>query len=277
MIRLIKIVAFGLCFPFVLVAQENDVFNLENSRKFANYLFDTEQFDLATVEFERVVFMAPDDSLSVLKLIQAYRYEQNYDIGLKRAFDLLQNPAKLSYPFLKELFLFQSHLGQHNDNVVMASNNQLLDADQRHQMILSALLMKKSWDEGAAYYSINKSDDPYYARLGKLLDERTVMKKKSPYLASGLSVVVPGLGKMYTNDWADGVITLGFVATTAWQAYRGFKEDGVKSVYGWIFGSISAGFYLGNIYGSFKSARNFNHRIDNAYYEKVSGTIYNYY
>jgi hypothetical protein len=277
MTRLIKILILSIFFPVIISAQENDIFNLENSRKFADYLFDTRQFDLATVEFERVVFMAPDDSLSILKLIKAYRNEHKYEVGLKRAFDLLPATSNLSFPFLKELFLLQSHLEQHEENLQMIRDNQMLSEGQRNEMILSALMLNRSWEKGEAYFTMNQADDPYYSRLGNLLDERKTLKKKSPYLASGLSVLLPGMGKIYTRDWADGIITLGFVATSAWQAYRGFNEDGIKSIYGWIFGSIGAGFYLGNIYGSFKGARNYNKRIDNAHYEKVSGTVYNHY
>jgi hypothetical protein len=89
-----------------------------------------------------------------------------------------------------------------------------------------------------------------------------------------MSTFIPGSGKIYTKNWQDGLIALLFVASNAWQAYRGFSKDGVKSTYGWVFGSIGAGFWLGNIYGSYKSAQKFNKQIQKGYHDKISGVIY---
>ena len=60
------------------------------------------------------------------------------------------------------------------------------------------------------------------------------------------------------------------VGATGIQAYRGFNEKGVKSAYGWIFGGFGAGLYLGNIYGSFKSAKDFNHKHENELLKKAT-------
>ena len=83
---------------------------------------------------------------------------------------------------------------------------------------------------------------------------------KSPFLAGAFSTIIPGSGKFYTGDWKDGIISLVMVSAIAYQAYRGFDRAGVSSVYGWIYGTIAAGFYLGNIYGSVKSAQRYNKR-----------------
>ncbi|MEJ2567876.1 MAG: hypothetical protein P8Z50_03225 [candidate division WOR-3 bacterium] len=48
------------------------------------------------------------------------------------------------------------------------------------------------------------------------------------------------------------------VGITGWQAYEGFKADGVHSVKGWIFGVVGGIFYLGNIYGSVVAADIYN-------------------
>ena len=48
------------------------------------------------------------------------------------------------------------------------------------------------------------------------------------------------------------------VGGTAFQAYRGFNNEGLSSTSGWIFTALSSGFYAGNIYGSAKSAQVYN-------------------
>jgi len=254
--------------------QAQDLFNLENSRKFANYLFDSGQYGLAIDEFERVVFMAPNDSISILNLLSAYRSEKRFEIGVKRAFDLLHKTEYLPIDFLKEVFLLQAFSGKHANNLEMVRSNRKLNSSEKQKLELSSIMLDRDWDMAQEYYDEKNNSDPFFKSMGTLLDQRQELNTKSPYLASGMSMIVPGLGKVYTKDYADGIVTFLFVVTNAYQAYRGFKEDGVKSVYGWIFGSIGAGFYLGNIYGSFKSARKHNTRIEKAYYDQVSTAIY---
>ena len=64
-----------------------------------------------------------------------------------------------------------------------------------------------------------------------------------------------------------------FVAANAWQAYRGFNEHGIKSTYGWTFASLSASFYIGNIFGAVKAAKRYNknkrNEIDNQVFDFV--------
>jgi hypothetical protein len=272
MIRWIKMIFLFLAVQGALQAQ--DVFNLENSRKFAQYLYDSGQYALAADEFERVVFMAPRDSTSILTLLKAYRMDENYGIGLKRSMELLPASEKLEGDFLRELFIVRAYAGQHEMNREMLAENRVIDEKLKQQYMLSAMMLGKEWEEAEGYFNQNPNGNGPFKELGVMLEERSEMKNKSPFLAAGLSTVVPGLGKLYTGDWQDGLVALLFVGTNAWQSYRGFRNDGVSSVYGWLFGSISAGFWLGNIYGSFKAAKRHNDRIENVYYDEISGAVY---
>ncbi len=62
-----------------------------------------------------------------------------------------------------------------------------------------------------------------------------------------------------SGKWLNDVV-LGFlfIAGTGWQSYSRFKKSGISSAGGWIYGGLSFGFYLGNIYGSVVSARKYN-------------------
>ena len=94
-----------------------------------------------------------------------------------------------------------------------------------------------------------------------------------------LSAVVPGSGKMYAGYWYDGFISLSIVGIAAWQAYRGFTIYGADRLYSWIFASLSASFYISNLYGSFKAVnmKNYNLR-QNIHYdiEEVFNSVYTY-
>ncbi|HKK42149.1 MAG TPA: hypothetical protein VJ963_07055, partial [Bacteroidales bacterium] len=111
---------------------------------------------------------------------------------------------------------------------------------------------QKVADEAVKAYS----DFP--AGIVNLAKDAENIRFKSPFVAGAFSAIVPGTGKFYTKNWADGVFSMIFVAGSAWQAYRGFKKHGSASAYGWTFASVSASFYLGNIYGSVKAAKRYN-------------------
>lgn len=81
------------------------------------------------------------------------------------------------------------------------------------------------------------------------------LRQKSPMLAAGLSTVVPGLGKVYAGRVGEGVsaflIVGSLMAATAENAYK----EGWANWKTILFGSLSAVFHLGNIYGSAVSVR----------------------
>jgi TM2 domain-containing membrane protein YozV len=83
---------------------------------------------------------------------------------------------------------------------------------------------------------------------------------KSPALAGLLSAVIPGSGKMYVDEWGDGITALVVTSLFAFLAYDNFRAD--HTTRAWIFTGLGVFFYAGNIYGSIASAQIFNARID---------------
>jgi putative component of membrane protein insertase Oxa1/YidC/SpoIIIJ protein YidD len=81
----------------------------------------------------------------------------------------------------------------------------------------------------------------------------TSLSDKKPWLAAFYSGLVPGLGKVYTGEWKDGVYAFALVSAFSWLTYR-FAEDKGLSPYTILYGSLAMSFYVGNVYGSWKSA-----------------------
>jgi hypothetical protein len=50
-----------------------DLFNVENSKKFANYLLNTRQYNLAALEYERILSIAKPDAEISSNLLKTYR------------------------------------------------------------------------------------------------------------------------------------------------------------------------------------------------------------
>jgi TM2 domain-containing membrane protein YozV len=84
----------------------------------------------------------------------------------------------------------------------------------------------------------------------EILRRYDTLPRKSPLLAAALSMLVPGLGRVYLGRWPDGLISFLLVGTTAALAAQGFYDEGRGSVRGWILGGVSALLYAGNVYGS---------------------------
>jgi len=80
---------------------------------------------------------------------------------------------------------------------------------------------------------------------------------------------------VYSMDWKDGLISLVFAGATALQAYRGYKQYGPRSGFFIGYASVAATFYLGNLYGSFKSAKRHNARINKSIEDAVTSSLLN--
>jgi hypothetical protein len=84
----------------------------------------------------------------------------------------------------------------------------------------------------------------------ELVRRYDALPRKSPVLAAALSMVVPGLGRVYIGRWPDGLMSFLLIGTTAFLAGQGFYAEGEGSVRGWILGGIAGLLYAGNVYGS---------------------------
>lgn len=80
-----------------------------------------------------------------------------------------------------------------------------------------------------------------------------VEQVKKPWLAALSSSLVPGLGKVYTGEWKDGLYAFAVVSAFSWLTYH-FAEEKGFSPYTVLYGSMAFSFYMGNVYGSWKSA-----------------------
>jgi hypothetical protein len=91
------------------------------------------------------------------------------------------------------------------------------------------------------------------ARAAKAAPKGADLPTKSPGLAAGLSVVVPGSGYLYANRpqtaLAAFVVNGLFIAGTYGAAHQ--KEPGLAA----LLGLFSFGFYFGGVYGSAQAAQ----------------------
>jgi len=121
--------------------------------------------------------------------------------------------------------------------------------------------------------NISNSLSPKLERLNQCLQKALDMDYKHPGLAAVMSMVIPGTGKAYSDDLQNGIRSFSIIGLYAWQSYRGFHFEGVKSFYGWAFGVLATGFYGANVYGSYASAKRSNHYYLSEIRKDVIGII----
>ncbi len=267
MIKNIFAILILLC---IVQAKGQDIHDLNHSKQFADYLFKTRQYSLAAEEYERIVFLDSVNIQNKYMLILSYRKAEEYSQALNRFTFFFKNrfimPANFAEEYVKLLLLTK----QADSAFSYLSINQSLNAELKQNYQLAALLLQKKWDDSFKYaMSYPVTNEKMNSRLHLLAFDAKRIKYKKPVTAAIMSAIVPGTGKFYTKNWKDGIIAMTFVGVNAWQAYRGFKKYGKKSAYGWIFAGLSASFYIGNIYGSAKSAKKYNQKLDDELYKKA--------
>ncbi len=113
-----------------------------------------------------------------------------------------------------------------------------------------------------AYYStsrkFNSDHDVLRAEQQTLLSTAPLylnMKRKSPVVAGTLSAIVPGSGKFYAGNRAQGLAALIRVAALGGIVYENWRNHGLTHPQTLIFGGLFSVFYVGNIWGSVLSVQ----------------------
>ena len=265
---------FTLFLSFAAAEESIEYYSPENIRKFADYLYEQGDYLRAIGEYQRYLFYRPQESETInYRIAVCYRFGgksaqaiQSFQT-LLRTYPESQYTSRIYYQIGATYFLMDRY--DQSARFLSDTLPRITDRQQHaeaEQLIGLSYLMQKRWSEageifkglqGADIIRVREKAAVYniYAENGEKLPTR------SPFFAGLLSTVVPGAGRLYTGRLADALNTLFTVGLTGWQAYDGFRRDGLASVKGWTLGTLCGVFYVGNIYGSVISARVYNRHI----------------
>lgn len=264
--------------PIQLTAQSADLYNYQNSKQFATYLLKSGQFEMAIREYERLVYIDTQDDTLKLNLMKSYRYLGKFEQGVSRAKELYKPQTEMPIAQAVEYSkLLMNNRSWEEANKFWDESRHLSTTDKQLFKTSTAIFNNRFEEAKAHLNLVNDTTNFLATGYRTLIDESINGKYKSPFLAGSMSALLPGIGKVYTNDWKDGIVSLLFTAGMAFQSYRGFNKTGIKSTRGWIYGGIGLGFYLGNIYGSAKSAKNYNKKKINKLQHDASSLFNTYY
>ena len=252
-----------LFFTFVLNLnlQAQNLFDKPHSLAFAKYLFDSRQYKFASIELEKLVFFENKNDSLKARLIESYRLSGFHDKGILRTKqmygDIQLIPQKPTIEFAKLLLSDK----RFSETKALLESNKKISNNTKIKFGVELNLLTANWKHADLMIKKYADSVKVISKYRPIVAEALAFKRKRPWLAASLSVIIPGTGKIYTTYWKDGLFTFAGIGISAWQAYDGFNTDGMKSVYGWIFGGVATVLYFSNIYGAAKSARKYN--LDN--------------
>ena len=253
---------FLLCGFSRLQAQEEDLFDEAHATEYATYLMSTRNYQMAAKEWERVIFFRPKDTQAHQQLLLSYLRARQYDRGLIRAKQLYATegmPQDVSFTYGKLLLQSENYLRLIG---YLESKPRLRSVDYDF-LSIGHDLMNKKWRNAQATLNKYEAGSPLYKTYQPLVARTENIPYKKPWAAAALSVAVPGLGRVYTKQWKDGLVSFAFVGALGYAAFRQFRRE-TNTWLGYIYGGLSLAFYAGNIYGSHQSAHRHNNLIDNA-------------
>ena len=224
MTRLINLTILFLLVSFGRAAGQSNLFDCENSKNFAAYLFNSGQYDLSEQEYERIGFFCPFDSTSRLNLLKTYRKLKKFD--KEALFFTTEGLEKLNHlsPDYRDEYIRMLMAEQKYSEVQKAFDAGLVIRQEFEHRLGSELLLKH-W-EGA--YQLSKQEVPKenykITGLRVVANKGYQARRKSPVVATLLSAVFPGAGKMYCGYWGDGAMSFLFTASSTFFAVRGFDK-----------------------------------------------------
>jgi hypothetical protein len=246
-----------------LNAQKEDIFNLSNSLKYADYLYKSAEYDLAIPEFKRILFINPLDQLSGYRIFDCFIQSGNYKSGIKYS-----GLYKKRAVFTDTLNVLQNKLflltRDYNSFHSILKNNKLSEKSLLF-LNFSEQMFRYQWKNAREFLpKLEQYAD--FKQFVPIVNRTANIKYKSPALSFTMSAIIPGTGKIYSGYWKDGLFSLLFTGVSTWQSYRGFKQKGTSGFYGWFMAGIGLSFYTGNLYGSVKAANKRNHEYNHQIY-----------
>ena len=259
---------------FAFAEEPVEYYAPENVLKFADFLYEQGDYLRAAGEYQRYLFYKPQDTEQIhYKIAVSYRFGGKTEQAIQGFETLLRTypesefASRAYYQIGATYFLMdqfdQSTLFLHEALPRITDTRQHAEAEQ---LIGLSYLKQKRWSEASEVFKTLQESDVMPIREKAVVyhnyaEKGARLSTRSPFLAGTLSTIVPGAGRLYTGRLGDALNSLFTIGLTGWQAYDGFRRDGISSAKGWTLGTLCGIFYVGNIYGSVISARVYNRHV----------------
>lgn len=261
-------IIFSIVFCVSTFAQNNSLKSDLNRKLFADNLYCEQDYLRAAEEYESLSQTFLSDTV-LYKIGKSYSIIGDYSKAIN-SFNLI--------PVSSEMF-FNSRLEQAKIFYLTNEKKMLLNlltldnfSSPELKKILIAFYLKMNQTDSISNDLFQFSDEDE-STFKNFFERRKNPPYKSEILAGILSAIVPGAGKIYTEEYGDGITAFILTGFFSYLAYDNFKHSHNFRAY--LFSGLAAGFYLGNIYGSVASAQIFNAKIDFDFLKELSDYLSN--
>lgn len=246
-----------------LQSQQIDYFSPQNLKRFANDLYQHQDYGRAVGEYQRLLAFTSKAQDSIIyrianchekqgelnKANQYYKKIFLHPDSRLMDYSYYQVAVNLFYQeqYQKAILYLDSHRNRIKEQPVRKECDYLKGIN---------LVYLDQWNKARSL--LEKYNDQKFTRTAMYVAEKSELSFKKPWLAGTLSTILPGSGKFYTDHKGDAFYTVMVLALTGYLTYDGIQDE--KTAKSWIFGTMFTGFYLGNIYGSIISAKVYNEK-----------------
>ena len=248
----------------------------ESQYSFGKYLFMENDFQRAINELKKASYLSKhvgfskSDSIHFLIGI-SYSKIKNYDLS-NRHLALIPNNDSVLYG--KAIFQSsKNHIFNNNyDSAIVICNSvgedKLLKihSGKLPLMIASSyLLLNKPESASKELINANLTN----SKLFNYCSELENFRPKSALVAGTLSAIIPGTGKMYTNNLEHGLVSMFAIGLFGFRTAIEYNRGGINSAGFITFGVLFLITYTANIVGSAISAKFYNRKHNNEINLKV--------
>ena len=278
----------SLCFfLFLSFSAQSQTFNADDLLGFAQSLFREGDYLNAVHEYQRYLFLYPNTAQAdfvQLHIAASYQNMGRLDAAIEAYQSLIHNYPQSPFIERARSNIAQCQLLSGNQATSIASLRQFLsdypasELTPRAHFIIATIYMDRKdwaaamqeWQQVKAQYSrtpfAEMSD-----QLIRIAQQAALLPRRSPNTAGFLSIVLPGLGQVYSGHYSAGVYSLLAVGATA--AGTAYYIDQERYEIAIPVGIIGLFFYISNIYDSLQYAKAFNHQHEDQLRDRLRKRI----
>jgi len=248
---------------------------------FAHYLFSQQEYFRAIGEYERFIFLYPNDPRApnaAMRIVQCYTRGKRWQQAVERADSFLsdfpQSSLKWQVRFLKARALGEAGKGkearEEYRDILEDQPGRPLETEAWYLIGLS-YAREGRWFEADEALRRVSGEDLLHSKaevVRQIVAEESKKKRKDPALAGFLAAILPGTGHFYCERPRDGTIALVFTSAFGIATYEAFSND--NDGLGVGLALIAAAFYGGNIYSAVNVAHKYNDREERRLQQRLA-------
>ena len=271
----------GLCFS---MEDHIEYFSKEKIIEYADYLFENDEYQMAINEYQRAYYISDNNREKLnlkMNIGKCYNYLGRYDSSIDIYKSVINESsdnavlAELRYQI--GLIYFEKENYSLSEKYLIENTTQIHKTEllEKNLLLISAIyiLQNKSEEASSLLNNVPLINSNKSLRLNKIINKLNLNKKKNPHLAGILSALIPGSGKIYSNNIGDAIYSFLSIIGTGYIAYSEMQNGTTDSVKFLAFGILSCTFYLGNIYGSYLASHLYNEKMQDELLIKIKECI----